>query len=73
MLEIAEVQLSSWGLEVDDWKLRTSETIAIAELWLWSSILLKVADLPLRQVLPSSCGIRLRTQKKVAHAHPCVF
>jgi hypothetical protein len=62
MLEIAEVQLSSCGLEVDDWKLRTSETIAIVELWLWSSILLKVADLPLRkfflQVAELDCGLK---------------
>jgi hypothetical protein len=32
MQEIAEVKLSSCGLEVADLKLRTSEKIAIAEL-----------------------------------------
>ncbi len=41
MPKIAEIKLSSFGLEVADLKLRTSEKIAIAELRLRSKISLK--------------------------------
>jgi hypothetical protein len=54
-------------------KLRTSEKIAIAELWLRSNISLKVAGLRLRKCFLQIAELRLRTQKKVARAHLCKF
>ncbi len=56
--KIAEVKLSSCGLEIAD-----SKKIAIAELRLRSNISLTVAELRLRGVFPSSCGIAIADSK----------
>ncbi len=50
-------------------KLRTSEKIAIAELRLRSKISLKVTELRLWKCFLQVAELRLRTKKKVAHAH----
>jgi hypothetical protein len=62
--KIAEVKLSSCGLELAD-----SKKIAIAELRSRSNISLKVAELRLQKCLLLVAELRLRTQKKVACAH----
>jgi hypothetical protein len=54
--------------EVENLKLRTSEKIAIAELWLRSYIPLKFA-----KVLPSSCGITIADSKKSYTCPPLTF
>jgi hypothetical protein len=58
--KIAEVKLSSCGLELAD-----SKKIAIAELRLRSNISLKVAEFRLRKCLLLVAELRLRTQKKL--------
>jgi hypothetical protein len=67
MLEIAEAKLSSCGLEVVDF--RKNCDCGIAELWLRSNIPLKVAELRLQKFFLQVAELRLRTPKKVAHAH----
>jgi hypothetical protein len=66
-LKIAEVKLSSCGLEVADCKKNCD--CGIAELRLQSNISLKVAELRLRKYFLLLAELRLRTQKKVARAH----
>ncbi len=69
MPKIAEVKVSSCGLEVADFgKNCDCET---AELRLRSNISLKVAELRLRKCFLQVAELRLRTQKKVARAHLC--
>ncbi len=58
MSKIVEVKLSSRGFEV-----------AIVELRLRSNISLKVVQLRLRKLFLQVAELRLRTQKKVVHAH----
>jgi hypothetical protein len=69
VLKIAELKLSSCGLEVADF--RKNCDCGIAELWLRSNIYLKVAELRLRKCFLQVAELRLRTQKKVARAHLC--
>jgi hypothetical protein len=65
--KIAELKLSSCGLEVADF--RKNCDCGIAELRLWSNISSKVAELRLRKCFLQVAELRLRTQKKVARAH----
>jgi hypothetical protein len=65
--KIAEVKLSSCGLEVADFIENCD--CGIAELRLRSYILQKVADLRLRKCFLQVAELRLRTKKKVARAH----
>ncbi len=58
MPKIVEVKLSSCGFEV-----------VIVELRLRSNISLKVVKLRLRKLFLQVVELRLRTQKKVVHAH----
>jgi hypothetical protein len=67
MPKIAEFKLSSWGLEVADF--RKNCDCGIAELRLRSNISLKVAELRLQKCFLQIAELRLRTKKKVAHAH----
>jgi hypothetical protein len=69
MPKIAELKLSSCGLEVADF--RKNCDCEIAELQLGSNISLKVAELRLRKCFLQVAELRLRTQKKVASAHHC--
>jgi hypothetical protein len=71
MPEIAEVKLSSCGLEVADF--RKNCDCGIAELRLRSNIPLKVAELRLRKFFLQVAELRLRTPKKVARAHLCNY
>ncbi len=71
MPKIAEVKSSSCGLEVADF--RKNCNCEIAELRLQSNISLKVADLRLRRCFLQDAELRLRTQKKVARAHLCIY
>jgi hypothetical protein len=63
--KIAELKLSSYGLEVADF--RKNCDCGIVELR--SNIYLKVAELRLRKCFLQVAELRLRTQKKVARAH----
>jgi hypothetical protein len=65
--KIAELKLSSCGLEVADF--RKNYDCGIAELRLRSNISLKVAELRLRKCFLQVAEMRLWTQKKVARAH----
>jgi hypothetical protein len=65
--KIAELKLSSCGLEVADF-IKNCDC-GIAELRLRSNISLKVAELRLRMCFLQVAELRLRTQKKVARAH----
>ncbi len=67
MPKIAEVKLSSCGLEVAD--LGKNCDCGIAELRLRSNISIKVAELRLRKCFVQVAELRLRTQKKIARAH----
>jgi hypothetical protein len=67
MPKIAEVKLSSCGLEVAD--LGKNCGCGFAELRLRSNISLKVAELRLRNCFIQVAELRLRTQKKVVRAH----
>jgi hypothetical protein len=67
MPTIAEVKLSSCGLEVADFGKNCG--CGIAELRLQSNISLKVAELRLRKCFFQVAELRLRTKKKVARAH----
>jgi hypothetical protein len=67
MPKIAEVKLSSCGLEVADFGKNCG--CGIAELRLRNNISLKVAELRLRKCFLQIAELRLRTRKKVAHAH----
>jgi hypothetical protein len=69
MPKIAKVKLLSCELEVADF--RKNCDCRIAELRLRSNISLKSCGIAIAEVLPSSCGIAIATQKKVAHAHLC--
>ncbi len=60
MLKIAEVKLSSCGLEVADFR-----KISIAELWLRNNISLKSCGIVIGEVLPSSCEIAIADSKKL--------
>jgi hypothetical protein len=61
LLKIAEVKLSSCGLEVAD--LKKNCDCGITELRLRSKILIKVAELLLRKCFLQVAELRLRTQK----------
>jgi hypothetical protein len=63
MPEIAEVKISSCGLEFADF--RKNCDCGIAELRLQSNIPLKVAELRLRKLFLQVAELRLRTPKKV--------
>jgi hypothetical protein len=65
--KIEEVKLSSWGLEVADFRKNCS--CGNVELLLRSNISLKVAELRLRKCFLLLAELRLRTQKKVTRAH----
>jgi hypothetical protein len=67
MLKIAEVKLSSCGLEVAGF--RKNNDCGIAELRFRSNISLKSCGIAIAVVLPSSCGIAIADSKKFAHAH----
>jgi hypothetical protein len=67
MPKIAELKLSSCGLEVADF--RKNCDYGIAELRLQINISLKVIELRLRKCFLQISELRLRTQKKVARAH----
>jgi hypothetical protein len=69
MPKIAEMKLSSCGLEVAD--IRKNCDYGITELRLRSNISLKVAELRLLKCFLQVAELRLRTQKKVARAHLC--
>jgi hypothetical protein len=69
MPKIAEMKLSSSGLEVVD--IRKNCDCRIAELQLWSNISLKSCGIVITDVLPSSCRIATADSKKVARAHLC--
>jgi hypothetical protein len=62
--KIAELELSSCGLEVADFRKNCNCGVAVAE-----HIYLKVAELRLRKCFLQVAELRLRTQKKVARAH----
>jgi hypothetical protein len=66
MPKIAELILSSCGLEVADF-IKNSDC-GIAELRLLSNISLKVAELRLRKCFLQVAELRLQTQKIVARA-----
>jgi hypothetical protein len=63
MPKIAEVTLSSCGLEVADF--RKNCDCEIAELQLRSNLSLKVAELRLRKCFLQVAELRLRTKKKL--------
>jgi hypothetical protein len=67
MPKIAEVKVSSCGLEVADF--RKNCYCGIVELRLWSNISLKSFGIAIAEVLPSSCGIAIADSKKVVRAH----
>jgi hypothetical protein len=62
--KIAELKLSSCGLEVADF--RKNCDCGIAEKHFFKSCGIAIAE-----VLPSSCGIAIADSKKVARAHHC--
>jgi hypothetical protein len=67
MSRIAELKLSSCGLEVAD--CRKNCDCGIAELWLRSNISLKSCGIAIAEVLPSRCGVGIAVKNKVACAH----
>jgi hypothetical protein len=69
MPKIAEMKLSSCGLEVAD--IINNCDCGIAELRLRSNISFKSCRIVIAGVLPSSCGIAIADSKKVARAHLC--
>jgi hypothetical protein len=69
MPNIAELKLSSCGLEVADFR-KNCES-GIAELRLRSNISLKSCGIAIAEVLPPSCGIAIADSKKIALAHLC--
>jgi hypothetical protein len=69
--KIAEVKLSSCGLEFADSKKKCD--CGIAELRLRANISIKVAELRLRKCFLLVAELRLPTPKKVARAHLCAF
>ncbi len=70
MPKIAEVKLSSCGLEVANF--RKSCGCGIAELRLRSNISLKSCGNAIAEVLPSSCGIAIADSKKSCSCPPLV-
>jgi hypothetical protein len=71
MLKIAEVKLSSCGLEVEGF--RKNCDCGIAELRLWSNISLKSCGIAIAEVIPSSCGIAITDSKKSCACPPLVI
>jgi hypothetical protein len=67
--KIAEMKLSSCGLEVAD--IRKNCDCGIAELRSLSNISLKSCGTAIAEVLPSNCGIAITDSKKVTRAHLC--
>jgi hypothetical protein len=65
--KIAEVKLSSCGLEVADSNKNCD--CGIAELRLRSNIFFRVAELRLRKCFLLVAELRLQTQKKIVRAH----
>jgi hypothetical protein len=65
MPEIVEVKVSSYGLEVADFR-----KIAIAESRLQSNISLKSSGIAIAEVPPSSCGIAIADSKKSCACPP---
>jgi hypothetical protein len=59
LAKITVVKLSSWGLEVADFR-----KIAIAELQLRSNTSLKSCGIAIAEVLPPSCGIAIANSQK---------
>ncbi len=68
MPKIAELKLSSCGLEVADF--RKNCDCGIAELRLRSSISVKSCGITIAEVLPSSCGIVIVDSKKSCACPP---
>jgi hypothetical protein len=66
MPKIAELKLSSYELEVADFR----KNCGIAELRLRSSISLKSCGIAIAEALPSSCGIALADSKKSCACPP---
>jgi hypothetical protein len=68
MPKIAEVKLSSCGFKVADFKKNCNCGVAVAKQHFF-----KVAELRLRKCFLQVAELRLRTQKKVALAHLCIY
>jgi hypothetical protein len=68
MPKIAEMKLSSCGIEVAD--IRKNCDCGIAELLLRSNIALKSCGIAIAEVFPSSCGIAIADSKKSCACPP---
>jgi hypothetical protein len=68
LLKIAEVKLSSCGLEVTDFRKNCNCGVAIAEQHSLKSCGIAIAD-----VLPSSCGVAIADSKKSCACPPLLI
>jgi hypothetical protein len=68
MPKIAEMKLSSCGLEVAD--IRKKCDYGIAELRLRNNISIKSCGIAIAEMLPSSCGIAIADSKKSCACPP---
>jgi hypothetical protein len=71
MTKIAELKLSSCGLEVADF--RKIYDCGIAELRLRSNISFKSCGIAIAEALPSSCGIAIADSKKSCACPPLII